>query len=95
MNIPIDQTSPFSRVERVLRRAELEAKLGVKKTAIYEAIQHFGFPEPIQLTPRAVGWIESEVDAWIASRPRAPRENRTAQRALAGTKRRYEELAAA
>lgn len=29
------------------------------------------FPPPIQLGPRAVGWLEHEIDEWIASRPRA------------------------
>ena len=27
-----------------------------------------GFPKPVQLGPRAVGWIESEVSAWITER---------------------------
>jgi hypothetical protein len=27
-----------------------------------------GFPRPIALGPRSVGWIEEEVDAWIEAR---------------------------
>jgi len=26
------------------------------------------FPEPVNIGPRAVGWIESEIDEWIAER---------------------------
>jgi predicted DNA-binding transcriptional regulator AlpA len=28
------------------------------------------FPSRIQVSPQAVGWLESEVDHWIASRAR-------------------------
>jgi prophage regulatory protein len=94
MQIPANQQSPFPLRERILRRADVEAKVGIKRTALYEAIHEYGFPEPIQIGPRAVGWRETEVDAWIASRPRAPRENTTAQRALAA-KKRYQEAQAA
>jgi prophage regulatory protein len=94
MHTAPDQTAALPQQDRILRRAELEAKLGIKHTAIYEAIRNAGFPEPIQLTAKAVGWIESEVNDWIASRPRAPRENPYTQKASAA-KRRYRELAAA
>jgi len=26
------------------------------------------FPKQVQLGPKAVGWIEAEIDAWIAAR---------------------------
>ena len=36
-----------------------------------EGVSNGTFPPPIQLGPRAVGWLEHEIDEWIASRPRA------------------------
>ena len=33
------------------------------------------FPNPIRLGARAVGWIESEVDAWIREQIAASRGN--------------------
>ena len=33
------------------------------------------FPQPIRLGARAVGWIESEVDAWIREQIAASRGN--------------------
>ena len=32
------------------------------------------FPSPVELGPRSVRWIESEVHAWMASRPRRDRQ---------------------
>ena len=29
------------------------------------------FPKPVQLTARRVGWLVSDLDAWLASRPRS------------------------
>lgn len=28
-------------------------------------------PEPVRIVPRAVRWIEAEIVAWLASRPRS------------------------
>jgi prophage regulatory protein len=54
---------------RLLRREEVTAKIGLERSAIYERMANGTFPKPVQLGgQRAVGWIESEVDAWIAGR---------------------------
>jgi prophage regulatory protein len=73
MNIPAEQHSPFPFRDRILRQAEVEAKVGFRKTKMWELIADRAFPEPIALGPRAVGWRESEVDRWIAELPRATR----------------------
>jgi prophage regulatory protein len=55
---------------RVLRRPEVEARTGVENTTIWRKVKAGTFPQPIQLGPNSIGWIDEEVDAWIASRPR-------------------------
>ena len=51
---------------QVLRLAAVEAKVGLKHAAIYKAINNQErFPKPIPLGPRAVGWLEHEVDEWL------------------------------
>ena len=58
--------------DRYLRRSEVEARLGVTRSTLYRWMRDGeGFPEPIQLGPRAVRWRESEVEAFLAARPRA------------------------
>ena len=53
---------------QILRRPAVSAKVGLCRSALYAAIKANQFPRPIRLGPRAVGWIESEIDAWIIAR---------------------------
>ena len=53
---------------RVLRRRATEAKCGLSKTALYSKIQQGKFPKPVKLSPKSVGWLESELDQWIEAR---------------------------
>ena len=48
----------------LLKLAEVSLKVGMKKSAIYDAIAHGTFPAPLKhgATSR---WVESEVQAWI------------------------------
>jgi prophage regulatory protein len=41
---------------------------GLKKTSIYNRMKEKTFPLSVQLGPRTVGWIASEVDQWVAER---------------------------
>ena len=62
-------TSPHATVTpRILRLREVCLQIGLGRSAVYAAIQEGRFPRPVQLGPRAVGWIEEEVNAWIAAR---------------------------
>lgn len=54
-------------VDFILRRKELEARLGLSRSTIYLRISQGTFPAPINLGGRAVGWLESEIDAWLAA----------------------------
>ncbi|GAB2458631.1 AlpA family transcriptional regulator [Comamonas humi] len=50
---------------RVLKLKEVLGKTSLGKTTLYALLKQSQFPKPISLGLRAVGWIESEVDAWI------------------------------
>jgi prophage regulatory protein len=54
--------------ERVLRRAEVESKVGLKHSAIYVAMERGEFPKSFPLGSKARGWLQSEIDAWIRER---------------------------
>ena len=54
--------------EAIERIEQVEARTGLKKSAIYELISRGKFPAPIALTDQARGWLRSEVVAWIQSR---------------------------
>ena len=50
---------------RVHRRPEVSGRTGLGKSSLYANVQNGTFSRPINLGPRAVGWIESEIVAWI------------------------------
>ena len=59
---------------RILRYREVLQLTGVSRKTIERWFQSGRFPKPIKLGrgPKgAVGFLESEVDAWIEARPRA------------------------
>ena len=55
---------------RILRLAEVMARVGLSRSTVYQRMAAGDFPAAVQLTPNAVGWRSDDIDAWIASRPR-------------------------
>ncbi len=45
------------------------ARTGLSRSSIYSYVELGLFPRQRRLGPRRVGWLASEVRAWIASRP--------------------------
>ena len=56
---------------KFLRLPQVIDRTGYRKTAIYERFQQGDFPRPVKLGPRAVGWLDSEVEEWMRSRLKA------------------------
>lgn len=54
--------------ERVIRLPEVIKITGLSRSTIYTHINYGLFPKNINLGARSVGWLESEVDAWLQSR---------------------------
>lgn len=59
---------------KILRRRQVEARTGLPRSSLYVLIAEGRFPTPIHLTTKTVGWLEHEVDAWIAERAKASRQ---------------------
>ena len=53
---------------RILRLPEVMARTGLSRTTIYEWRVAGRFPQAVPLGTRNVGWIESELEAWIRER---------------------------
>ena len=58
-------------MDRILRKEEVLRACGISKSTPYPMIPQGKFPRPVRLGQRSVGWKESEVEAWLQSRPRA------------------------
>jgi prophage regulatory protein len=68
---------------KILRRRQVQERVGLSRSTIYAKLNSkqpdnydATFPKPVSLGAKAVGWIESEIDAWIATqieKSRVPR----------------------
>jgi prophage regulatory protein len=66
------KTAPLT----ILRRKQVEARIGISRSAIYSKFRPNPnrpgdydptFPKPIAIGRKSVGWIEAEVDTWLAA----------------------------
>jgi prophage regulatory protein len=60
------QTAPTN--HRILRLPAVEAKTGLGHDSIYRLARIGEFPKPVKISERASGWLEHEVDEYIAKR---------------------------
>lgn len=68
----------------ILRRQQVEARLGLSRSTIYDRLNPKSrnydatFPKPISLGQGMkhppVGWIEAEIDAWLAAQIESSRK---------------------
>lgn len=52
----------------LLRCRDVVNLVGLSRSTLYVLVKDGTFPSPIQVGPRAVRWLASEVNAWIDSR---------------------------
>lgn len=52
----------------ILRRKDLRPATGLSPSTIYKMIALGEFPPPVKLGLKAVGWLKSDVDVWLAGR---------------------------
>jgi len=56
--------------ERLIRLEEVLEMCGISRSELYRQIADGRFPRQVRVGLRAVRWRLSEVEAWIAARPR-------------------------
>ncbi|EAO8774590.1 AlpA family transcriptional regulator [Salmonella enterica] len=64
--------------QSLIRMPEAKRRTGYGKAWIYKLISQGRFPAPVKIGSRAVAFVESEVDEWIAERI-AARDKKAAQ----------------
>lgn len=55
--------------ERIIRRTEILALTGLSPSTLDRLERRGEFPRRRRLGPNAIGWLSSEIEAWIAGRP--------------------------
>lgn len=58
---------------RILRLPDVKNRTGLSRSTIYALVKNGSFPKYISLGVRSVGWLESEIEAWIEARINASR----------------------
>jgi len=55
---------------RILRLPAVIERVGLSRSAICARMAKGQFPRPLRIGARAVGWLEADIDEWLATRPR-------------------------
>jgi len=63
---------------KILRLRQVLARIGCSRSQLYKLIARGEFKKQISLSVRSVGWLETDVDAYIESRVKASRGEQTA-----------------
>lgn len=71
--------------ERLIRIRAVIDKTGSNTTDIYAGIKAGTFPNSVPIGKRTVGWVESEIDKWVADKIKA-RNDRGERRGGPGRK---------
>jgi prophage regulatory protein len=66
-------------MDEILRRPAVQRVTGKSRSQIYEDMKRGLFPLPVHLGAKAVGWLRSEILAWLAERV-AERDKRVTNR---------------
>jgi prophage regulatory protein len=64
---------PMVAMTSILRLPDVEARCAVNRRTLYYWIERGMFPRPINLGPRTVGWLDSDIEAWINEKAQASR----------------------
>ena len=54
----------------ILRTPDVTRLTGLSRTTLWRLERRGAFPNRVRLGANSVGWLEDEVQSWIASRPR-------------------------
>ena len=69
-------SKPFQQSLTILRRPQVQQRTGLSCSSIYALMSSGDFPAPIRMSPHTVGWLEHEIDRWIAERAQASRKSK-------------------
>ncbi|MGC0155592.1 helix-turn-helix transcriptional regulator [Chromobacterium vaccinii] len=67
-----------SNTSYMLRLPDVMKVTGLSRSSLYALIKQGQFPRQIQLGPRTVAWLSSDVDSWLEERINAARNMKTA-----------------
>lgn len=60
--------------DAVHRFPAVSARVAIPRSSLYKLIAKGEFPQPVLIGGRRVGWLESDIEAWLAERPHVSRK---------------------
>jgi prophage regulatory protein len=67
-------------LHKILKLPTVKALTGLSRSSLYHKISTGDFPRSVSLGSRAVGWLSSDVQTWIADKVYASRFRRDDQK---------------
>ena len=61
--------------QTILRLPAVKQTTGLSRSTIYLKLSRGEFPSPVTLGARSVGWLQSDIQAWITARVQQSRPN--------------------
>lgn len=61
-------STPIPALDQILRLPQVKVASGLGKSSIYKGVQNGTFPAPVALGARAIGWHQTSISKWLASR---------------------------
>jgi prophage regulatory protein len=55
----------------VLRKKQVLAMVGLSASTVYALQKSGAFPQPLRLSLRAMGWLSSDIERWLADKAAA------------------------
>ncbi len=52
----------------ILRLPQVIKRTGLARSTIYLQVEQDNFPKPMSIGERSIGWLESDIEAWIDER---------------------------
>jgi len=68
-------------MDAILRLPAVKSLTGLSRSSIYAKVRMGEFPQPVSIGVRSIGWIESEIQQWIADCIYRSRKNAKSDRA--------------
>jgi prophage regulatory protein len=55
----------FREPTRLLRLPQVMARVGLRRSSIYQRMSEGRFPKSRSLGPKCAVWVEAEIEAWV------------------------------
>ena len=61
----LNDSKGIDMINKVLRLPSVSERTGLSRSTIYRKLASGQFPRRFKLGPRAVGWLEHDIEEWI------------------------------